>query len=84
MAENLNMGCYPHRANERIPQDIRKIFNLFPITAERSQQMTVTLSGGEQQMLAFGLAAVPKPSCCSWTSRPSVYHRYWLAKYLNF
>lgn len=60
--ENLEMGATNGRARQRIPQNIDKVFQLFPRLKERQEQVTETLSGGEQQMLAVarGLMAEPK------------------------
>jgi branched-chain amino acid transport system ATP-binding protein len=41
--------------------DIDKIYDLFPALRERRRQVTATMSGGEQQMVAFGMALMTKP-----------------------
>jgi branched-chain amino acid transport system ATP-binding protein len=41
--------------------DIDKIFDLFPVLRERRRQIAGTMSGGEQQMVAFGMALMTKP-----------------------
>ncbi|HAK72839.1 MAG TPA: ABC transporter ATP-binding protein [Sporomusaceae bacterium] len=53
--ENLEMGAF-QRNDNAIQDDIRKVFNRFPILEERKQQLGGTLSGGQQQMLAIGRA----------------------------
>jgi branched-chain amino acid transport system ATP-binding protein len=60
--ENLEMGATNSRARSNIPRNVEKVFSLFPRLAERQQQVTATLSGGEQQMLAVarGLMVEPK------------------------
>jgi len=60
--ENLEMGAYPRAGRARWMHTLERIHTLFPILAERSDQLAGTLSGGEQQMLAIGrgLAAAPR------------------------
>jgi branched-chain amino acid transport system ATP-binding protein len=59
--ENLEMGAYARRDRRRQPDLLPSIIEIFPILAERRQQLAGTLSGGEQQMLAIarGLASAP-------------------------
>jgi branched-chain amino acid transport system ATP-binding protein len=59
--DNLRMGAFTRRDAE-IGADIGKVFDRFPVLAERRDQMAATLSGGEQQMLAIGRALVARPS----------------------
>lgn len=60
--ENLNLGAY---VRSKHSQEIRKakerIFELFPILKKRRRQLSGTLSGGEQQMLAMGRALMSNP-----------------------
>jgi len=60
--ENLKMGSYLPRAKRRRQESLDYVFSLFPILAERREQLAGTLSGGEQQMLAIarGLMSEPK------------------------
>ena len=60
--ENLEMGAYPQAGRAAWARSLDRIHTLFPILAERAQQMAGTLSGGEQQMVAIGrgLACAPK------------------------
>jgi len=60
--QNIRMGAYLRRDRETIKEDLEWIFDLFPILAERRNQLAGTLSGGEQQMCAIarGLMAKPK------------------------
>ncbi|HXC27888.1 MAG TPA: ABC transporter ATP-binding protein [Stellaceae bacterium] len=60
--ENLEMGAYTRTGRERWTHMLDRIHTLFPILAERADQLAGTLSGGEQQMLAIGrgLAAAPR------------------------
>ncbi|WP_258534569.1 ABC transporter ATP-binding protein [Streptomyces sp. PT12] len=57
--ENLRMGAYRLRRPD--PADIDRVFTLFPVLAQRRKQVSGTLSGGEQQMLAIGRALMGKP-----------------------
>ena len=59
--ENLEMGAYTTNGRKRWHELLPMILALFPILAERRDQLAGTLSGGEQQMLAIGrgLASAP-------------------------
>ena len=62
--ENLDLGAYLRygkRNRGSIQQDMDMVFSLFPVLAERLQQISGTLSGGEQQMLAIGRALMSRP-----------------------
>ena len=60
--ENLLLGAYSIRANEdRVQQLIEREYKRFPRLRERANQMSGTLSGGEQQMLAMGRALMSRP-----------------------
>jgi branched-chain amino acid transport system ATP-binding protein len=59
--ENLEMGCYLRKDKPGIDADLRKIYERFPILAERREQAAGTLSGGEQQMLAISRALMSRP-----------------------
>ncbi len=59
--ENLQLGSYVRRDRQAIRKDLERIFQYFPILAERRKQMAGTLSGGEQQMLAIGRAVMARP-----------------------
>jgi branched-chain amino acid transport system ATP-binding protein len=60
--ENLEMGAYPRAGRAVWNHTLDRIHTLFPILAERADQLAGTLSGGEQQMLAIGrgLACAPR------------------------
>ena len=60
--ENLEVGCYLPKARLRKEEVLRKIYELFPILKERNNQLSSTLSGGEQQMLAIGRALMCEPT----------------------
>ncbi len=59
--ENLRVGAYLRPSRQAIKQDIERMFALFPRLGERRRQRAGTLSGGEQQMLAFARALMSKP-----------------------
>jgi branched-chain amino acid transport system ATP-binding protein len=59
--DNLRMGAFTRR-DPQIASDIDNVFRRFPALQERREQMSATLSGGEQQMLAIGRALVARPS----------------------
>ncbi len=59
--ENLEMGAYLRNDKARIREDMEKLFELFPRLRERTEQFGVTLSGGEQQMLAMARALLSNP-----------------------
>jgi branched-chain amino acid transport system ATP-binding protein len=54
--ENLRLATFARRDREKITKDIEQVFSIFPRLQERKSQMSGTLSGGEQQMLAVGRA----------------------------
>ena len=58
--ENLEMGGYTRPASE-IDASLEDVFKRFPRLKEREKQISGTLSGGEQQMLAMGRALMSKP-----------------------
>jgi branched-chain amino acid transport system ATP-binding protein len=43
------------------PSFVTQVYELFPVLAERRQQRACSMSGGEQQMLALGMALMTKP-----------------------
>ena len=60
--ENLEMGAYLRGGRGEIRGDLEMVFELFPILAQRRQQLGGTLSGGEQQMLAISRALLARPA----------------------
>lgn len=58
--ENLEMGAYT-QSRGGIEADLEEVFSLFPRLKERRRQVSGTLSGGEQQMLAMGRALMSHP-----------------------
>lgn len=58
--DNLRLGAYV-RKDGAIDADRDRIFEMFPILAEKRRQLAGGLSGGQQQMLAIGRALMGKP-----------------------
>ncbi len=59
--ENLRLGLVASREKKREAELIDEIAQIFPRLAERLDQEAVTMSGGEQQMLAIARAMIAKP-----------------------
>lgn len=55
---NLTLGAYPHRPHR---ETFELVLELFPPLKQRLHRRAVTLSGGEQQMLAVGRALMSRP-----------------------
>lgn len=58
--ENLELGGYLRTGRQR-RADLERVFHLFPILRERTEQLGGTMSGGQQQMLAIGRALMGNP-----------------------
>ena len=61
VTENLDLGAYLRKDKAEIKKDMSMVFELFPRLSERKSQISGTLSGGEQQMLAMGRALMSRP-----------------------
>ncbi len=59
--ENLMMGAYTRRDKAEINAGLERVYERFPRLKERRNQLSGTLSGGEQQMLAMGRALMSNP-----------------------
>ena len=59
--ENLELGMFLERDQQKIVQAKERIYEMFPRLAERKSQMAGTMSGGEQRMLEIGRALMPQP-----------------------
>jgi branched-chain amino acid transport system ATP-binding protein len=59
--ENLRAGAYLVKTKDHLGKNLENVFGLFPRLEERSKQISGTLSGGEQQMLAIGRALMSDP-----------------------
>lgn len=60
--DNLKLGAFLiNDTKKNIEKDIEDIYEKFPVLKERKNQLSGTLSGGEQQMLAMGRALMSRP-----------------------
>ncbi|MGH7373761.1 MAG: ABC transporter ATP-binding protein [Candidatus Rokuibacteriota bacterium] len=59
--ENLRLGAYARRDRTGLAEDYDKVYEYFPVLAQRRRQQAGTLSGGEQQMLAVARALMSRP-----------------------
>jgi branched-chain amino acid transport system ATP-binding protein len=59
--ENLEMGAFSRNDKIGIHEDLKSVFQQFPVLEERRNQLGGTLSGGEQQMLAIARALMSRP-----------------------
>jgi ABC-type branched-subunit amino acid transport system ATPase component/ABC-type branched-subunit amino acid transport system permease subunit len=62
VAENLRVASWLHRSDSAaVEAGLRRVHELFPVLVERAGQRASTLSGGQQQMLALGMAVLGRP-----------------------
>jgi len=59
--DNLKIGSYLPQVRRERPKTMDRVYEIFPRLRERSRQLSRTLSGGEQQMLAIGRGLMSKP-----------------------
>jgi branched-chain amino acid transport system ATP-binding protein len=59
--DNLVVGAHNSRAGQHVDKMIDEVYALFPRLSERESQLAMTLSGGEQQMVAIGRGIMAKP-----------------------
>src|SRR5262245_4074275 len=59
--ENLRLGAYARRDTSSLGHDYQRVYEYFPVLAQRRRQQAGTLSGGEQQMLAVARALMSRP-----------------------
>ena len=60
--ENLILGAYQMNDHHRIEENMKKVFEQYPVLQARQNQPGGTLSGGEQQMLAIARALMSEPN----------------------
>ena len=61
VSENIDLGAYLRKDKAEIRRDKEWVYELFPRLKERRSQVSGTLSGGEQQMLAMARALMARP-----------------------
>ncbi len=59
--ENLKIGAYTRTNKVEVAEDMKKVFEYFPVLGERRKQLAATLSGGEVQMLVIGRGLMSRP-----------------------
>ncbi len=59
--ENLEVGAHNPRAYPHMAENFEEVYKLLPRLKEREQQMAITMSGGEQQMVAVGRGMMASP-----------------------
>ncbi len=59
--ENLLMGAYLPKARKTKDEMLVKVYDLFPVLKEKSEQLTTFLSGGQRQMVAIARAIMSNP-----------------------
>ncbi len=59
--DNLIVGAYNQRASQHAEETLQQVYELLPRLAERENQLAMTLSGGEQQMVAIGRGLMALP-----------------------
>ena len=59
--ENLRLGAYVRKDRAVLSGDFDRVYQYFPVLAQRRRQQAGTLSGGEQQMLAVARALMSRP-----------------------
>lgn len=59
--ENLRVGAFTVKSRKQIQANLQQVYSYFPVLKERRKQISSTLSGGEQQMLAIGRALMSSP-----------------------
>ncbi len=59
--ENLMAGAYLIKDHKLLHENLEAVYHIFPVLKERGKQISGTLSGGEQQMLAIGRSLMVKP-----------------------
>jgi len=59
--ENLEMGAYTRKDHDQVKEDIESVLEMFPILAEKRNDLAGNMSGGQQRMLEIGRAVIQRP-----------------------
>lgn len=59
--DNLRLGHFPHKSEQSEEELLQEVWDAFPKLSDRRSQMVDSMSGGEQQMVAFGRAMMSEP-----------------------
>ncbi|MEW5723228.1 MAG: ABC transporter ATP-binding protein [Thermodesulfobacteriota bacterium] len=59
--DNLLTGAYLRRDKEGVKRDLAKVYEYFPVLNEMRKRLARNMSGGQQQMLAFGRGLLANP-----------------------
>jgi branched-chain amino acid transport system ATP-binding protein len=58
---NLELGAFTRRDRREVAESLERVVEIFPLLAERRNQLAGTLSGGEQQMVAIARGLMSRP-----------------------
>jgi len=61
VVENLRLGAYLETDPQAVRRHLERVFNVFPLLADRRQQLAGTMSGGEQAMVSIGRGLMSAP-----------------------
>jgi branched-chain amino acid transport system ATP-binding protein len=61
VADNLMVGAWLRKNGSTVRRELEAVYHYFPVLKQKSRTLASSLSGGEQQMLAFGRAMMSGP-----------------------
>ncbi|HET9753786.1 MAG TPA: ABC transporter ATP-binding protein [Myxococcales bacterium] len=61
VVENLRLGAYLETDPQAVRRHLERVFGVFPLLADRRQQLAGTMSGGEQAMVSIGRGLMGAP-----------------------
>lgn len=59
--ENLELGAYSKRARKHLKENLKMVYEMFPVLEERKNSLAGEMSGGQQQMCAIGRGLMSQP-----------------------